>query len=385
MFALVVIFAFHSAGLADDPAADEPKETRTIEVKVVDVRGKPVSGANVGLGDGYFSDTTWLLDKSMQTDDAGIARLSIDPTALKRACLAGHHPSRGVVGFVAVEPGDLSKRVTIELSPECRVTGRLVSSGLEKRNERFSNGEISILLRDKVAVRHWSHRGDFALYLPPGEYDLEASSAASPTHDVVRKLVVPDGKSELPLDEIELPITRLKELEGQEAPELQDIVAWMNSKPLKISDLRGKVVLLDFWGWWCGACTVRMPRLFDLHDKYHDDGLVIIGVHIDMEDSSVDSADEMYEKVEADRKEYWKDREIPFPVAFVRSGSERVPHLAEGASETARCALAAQYGVTSYPTHILIDQQGRVVGRFFSNREDHIKLLEKTLGVAETK
>jgi thiol-disulfide isomerase/thioredoxin len=198
-------------------------------------------------------------------------------------------------------------------------------------------------------------------------------------------LTVPGEKKELPLGEIELPLTRLKELEGQEAPELVDIAAWMNSKPLKMSDLRGKVVLLDFWGWWCGACVVRMPRLFELHDKYGDDGLVVIGIHVDGEDSEVDSADEMYQQLATDRKELWEGREIPFPVAFVRSGSPRVPHLAQNAASTARCELAATYGVTHYPTHVLIDRRGRVVGQYLSNREDHIQLLEKTLGLATKK
>jgi hypothetical protein len=120
-----------------------------------------------------------------------------------------------------------------------------------------------------------------------------------------------------------------------------------------------------------------MPELFELHDKYHKDGLVIIGVHIDLEeDSSVDTAEEMFEKVAADRKEFWKDREIPFPVAFVRSGSERVPFFATGAAGTARCAVAAEYGVLSYPTKVLIDREGRVVTGYSWERS-----LEKTLGI----
>jgi hypothetical protein len=84
----------------------------------------------------------------------------------------------------------------------------------------------------------------------------------------------------------------------------------------------------------------------------------------------------MYEKVAADRKEYWKGPEIPFPVAFVRSGSESVPFLAAGATGTARCALAAQYGVDSYPTQVVIDREGRVVTGYSWG-----KALEKTLGV----
>jgi thiol-disulfide isomerase/thioredoxin len=373
---------------ADESDAKANDKSITLEVRVVENNGKAVPGALVGLGNGYFSDPTWLLEKPIESNEDGIAKFNVNPAELEHACLAAHHASRGLVGFVEVAVDDVSKRHTIQLSAECRVTGRLVSTALEKLNERFSNGEIAIRLGDKIAVRHWSKRGDFALYLPPGKYEVEMGSSGlsgSQVHEIVRMLTVPGDKKELSLGDIELPLTRLKELEGQQAPELVDIAAWMNSKPLKLSDLRGKVVLLDFWGWWCGACTVRMPRLFSLHDKYTDDGLVVIGVHVDAEDSEVDSADEMYEKVAADRKEHWKGREIPFPVAFVRSGSPRVPHRAEEAARTARCELAASYGVTHYPTHVLIDRQGRVVGQFFANREDHTKLLERTLGIASAK
>jgi thiol-disulfide isomerase/thioredoxin len=356
--------------------ADATDGTRPLVVQVVDEQGSPIAGANVGMGGNYFSDTSWLPANPAVSDEKGSAQLDVELRRAGRECVVAQHHKRGLIGFASVNPNDWPDRIKLVLSPERRVTGQLVSTGLEKRNERLFNAELAVLIDGKAAVRHWSIRGDVALYLPPGKYQLEAHSNASPTHDVVRSLIVPRGKPELAFGEIDLPLTRLKELEGLPAPELQDIVGWMNSKPLKLSDLRGKVVLLDFWGWWCGACVVRMPELFELHDKYHKDGLVIIGVHIDLEDSSVDTAEEMYEKVAADRKEYWKGREIPYPVAFVRSDSERVPFLAAGAAGTARCALAAEYGVLSYPTHVLIDREGRVLTGY-----SWLKPLEKMLAM----
>jgi thiol-disulfide isomerase/thioredoxin len=356
---------------------DAADGTRPLLVQVVDDQGSPIEGASVGMGGEYFSDTSWLPEKSAVSDEKGNARLEIELRKAQRACLVAHQHKRGLIGFASVNPNDWPDRIKLVLGPERRVTGRMISTGLEKRNERLFNAEIAVLVDGKAAVRHWSIRGDVALYLPPGKYELDAHSNASPTHDVVRSLVVPRGNTDVTFGEIDLPLTRLKELEGRPAPELRDIVGWMNSKPLKLSDLRGKVVLLDFWGWWCGACTVGMPELFELHDKYHKDGLVIIGIHIDLEDdSSVDTAEEMYEKVAADRKEYWKGREIPFPVAFVRSESKRVPFLSKGATGTARCELAAQYGVDSYPTQVVIDREGRVVTGYSWG-----KALEKTLGV----
>src|SRR2546430_11883748 len=66
---------------------------------------------------------------------------------------------------------------------------------------------------------------------------------------------------------------------GQKAPELKDGDAWINSAPLKLEQLRGKVVLIDFWAWDCPFCAQAMPHVKELYDKYGKDGLVIIGVH----------------------------------------------------------------------------------------------------------
>lgn len=63
------------------------------------------------------------------------------------------------------------------------------------------------------------------------------------------------------------------------APELIGITDWVNSKPLSIEDLRGKVVLIDFWTYSCINCIRTFPFLRSWYDKYHDLGLIIIGVH----------------------------------------------------------------------------------------------------------
>src|SRR5207253_9378000 len=67
---------------------------------------------------------------------------------------------------------------------------------------------------------------------------------------------------------------------GQKAPELKDGDAWINSPPLKLEQLRGKVVLIDFWAWDCPFCAQAMPHVKEMYDKYAKDGLVVIGVHV---------------------------------------------------------------------------------------------------------
>ena len=54
-------------------------------------------------------------------------------------------------------------------------------------------------------------------------------------------------------------------------------IDWVNGKPLTDNDLKGKVVLVDFWAVWCGPCIATFPHLREWHDKYADMGFEIIG------------------------------------------------------------------------------------------------------------
>jgi thiol-disulfide isomerase/thioredoxin len=63
------------------------------------------------------------------------------------------------------------------------------------------------------------------------------------------------------------------------APEFTGIEAWLNSQPLTMESLRGKVVLVDFWTYSCVNCLRTLPYLNSWDEKYRDKGLVIIGVH----------------------------------------------------------------------------------------------------------
>lgn len=63
------------------------------------------------------------------------------------------------------------------------------------------------------------------------------------------------------------------------APEITGISNWLNSEPLTLESLKGKVVLIDFWTYTCINCIRTLPHVTSWYEKYKDDGLVIIGVH----------------------------------------------------------------------------------------------------------
>src|SRR5918995_1000426 len=63
------------------------------------------------------------------------------------------------------------------------------------------------------------------------------------------------------------------------SPELNKVIGYINTKPISLVDLKGKVVLVDFWTYSCINCIRTIPYLVDWNEKYADKGLVIVGVH----------------------------------------------------------------------------------------------------------
>jgi thiol-disulfide isomerase/thioredoxin len=55
----------------------------------------------------------------------------------------------------------------------------------------------------------------------------------------------------------------------------------MNGTPVKLSDYKGKVILLDFWATWCGPCKLEIPHFVELQQQYGPQGLVVLGFSVD--------------------------------------------------------------------------------------------------------
>src|ERR1700751_4747201 len=63
------------------------------------------------------------------------------------------------------------------------------------------------------------------------------------------------------------------------APKFVCITKWFNSAPLSIADLRGRVVLVDFWTYGCSNCVNTLPYVTKLYVTYKDKGFVVVGIH----------------------------------------------------------------------------------------------------------
>jgi thiol-disulfide isomerase/thioredoxin len=144
---------------------------------------------------------------------------------------------------------------------------------------------------------------------------------------------------------------RLASLNQGEGPSLSGGVGWINSGPISLAELRGKIVLLDFWTFCCINCHHVLPDLARLEEKYKDE-LVVIGVH-----TAKFPAEQDTENIRRKVGEY----RIKHPVV-----------------NDARMVIWRRFGVQSWPTLALIDANGEFVGMI--SGEGHYDQLDRAIG-----
>src|SRR5580704_7495896 len=102
-----------------------------------------------------------------------------------------------------------------------------------------------------------------------------------------------------------------------------------SGNPVRISALKGKVVLLNFWATWCGGCQVEIPWFTEFAGKYRDGGLAVVGISMD---------DDGWKSV----KPYIRSKKVNYPIVI---GNEDV---------------GKRFGLNSMPMTLMIDRAGRV-------------------------
>jgi thiol-disulfide isomerase/thioredoxin len=118
---------------------------------------------------------------------------------------------------------------------------------------------------------------------------------------------------------------------GRKAPDIAS-QTWLNSAPIHLSDLKGKVVMVEFWTFGCYNCRNVEPHVKEWHRKYAERGFVVIGVH---------SPEFAYEHDVDEVTRYLKEHDIRFPVPIDNDFS-----------------IWNRYGNRYWPAMYLIDKQG---------------------------
>lgn len=172
----------------------------------------------------------------------------------------------------------------------------------------------------------------------------------------------------IPIPSIQLPGTEAEKTGSEfgnfgQAPEFTGINEWLNGDPQRMADLKGKVVLIDFWTYSCINCVRTLPYVTEWYDKYKDDGLVVIGIH---------TPEFAFEKDKGNVQKAIQRFKINYPVA------QDNDYKTWGA-----------YNNKAWPAHYLIDKEGNIVYKHFGEgkydvTENNIRNLLGIDGNADT-
>ena len=166
------------------------------------------------------------------------------------------------------------------------------------------------------------------------------------------------------------------------APDIVGLENWINSDGYtSLTELRGKVVLIDFWTYSCINCIRTLPHIRELHEKYADDGLIIIGIHapefaFEHKIKNVKNAaleyGLTYPIVQDNNFETWRSFENHYwPAKYLidKDGQLRYYHFGEGAYDKTERAITALLGLEMKKSDVEIE-----------NREKDVQTAETYLG-----
>jgi cytochrome c biogenesis protein CcdA/thiol-disulfide isomerase/thioredoxin len=254
--------------------------------------------------------------------------------AMKRSLGAGEWIRRGIgaamlLGVVAISLG-LDTGVLARVST-------VATGGIEQKLvDRFSPGSVPAKPANGDAVASAQNTA--------AQTTLATDSAAAPA------MMHAAASFDVPLP-----------VEG-ELPPLSGAIQWLNSPPLSAQDLRGKVVLVDFWTYSCINCLRSLPYVKAWAQKYRDQGLIVIGVH---------APEFAFERNVDNVKRATHDLGIDYPVAIDNN-----------------YAIWRAFGNQYWPAHYFIDAKGQIRFHHFgegdyAHSEQVIQQLLKEAGHAD--
>lgn len=166
-------------------------------------------------------------------------------------------------------------------------------------------------------------------------------------------LLTPEERRELERENMERIMAMMAEFVGEPAPDFS--FETVTGEQYRLSDFRGRYILLDFWGSWCGPCVQEIPKLVEVYDMFSDKNFVMIGISNDAAASN------------------WDNQKL---VDYAEEKGMQWMQVLDDQETT----IHKLYNIQFWPNMFLIDKDGVVLQRDGLRGEDLIKRLEELLG-----
>lgn len=366
--------------------------------KVYDADGKPAAGFSLGTSV-YLDEPNPPLVSFMRSRDevktgpdgqfefappvyyAPVNTVRANPR-LNHALVA-FDPATGRFVHTLYNTFDTGDPIVLQIKPLRRVRIKILKNELASAAGLRAYADWSVItdpLQPKGRASVWSRRSQTTSEkemvieesLPPGKYELEVSlndPAVFNSSGIKgqRKTIVqiPEGTDPLELPPLTLEPPAEFALVGKLAPEIR-AVDLDTGKPVTLAEYRGKAVILEFWGYWCGPCIAgSFPKLIELKAKLAGQPFEVLAVH----DQSIQSRADYEKRLASARERLWGGKDLPFRVALDRPD----PAKPEAGFAESSGATIATYQVRAFPTVYLIAPDGKVAGQFNFTETDRME------------
>ncbi len=352
-----------------------PRPTAIIAGQAIDEQGSPISHAGIGLSweEGFAGTATTAPDSSVAESDSD-GNFTVGPTFsfgkswLEVGGKYQIHATAAEYGrtsseWFTLQEGDHIVPDLVLPKAEYFIAGQVVDwqgqpvggatvfaegtrtavNGVSDRDGRFNLKNIA---DSRIRV--------YAFHQGPDCSDTDAEFDAN--REDVRVILAPNkpmisdaAGNSIRFDPFPYP------LEGKQAPELKIYSrhSWLNSEPIELNSLRGKIAVLNFWSTYVNqeSCDPWLPALSRIHEKYSDRRVIVIGVH-----TSVHQL-EGHPRIQEIEKSVTQ-RGIKYPIAIDVAGANANVDVNDWPSQFG--ATFNDYLVRSLPTILFVDKAGKV-------------------------